>query len=321
MQRKAQRKPIIVALLLVLTFIVALFVNPIPSHAGSSNQKIDVPISGTLVPQGICFVDNYVIFSAYDSDKKNNSVLWIKDTKNNNMVATVELSTGGHVGGICYDGKYLWITGSANFVQYIRFADIAQQIKNGYIKFSLTSADNNKNACVNITIENGFLPTGTLRDASSITYYDGYLYVTEFDGSTSSNPNPKLTKLKVSYSSSKPNSLKIVDSYALPDRVQGVQLYKKSKTTFAILSCSEGRKKGSLSCIRVYRLESLWGILGKPIKVVDYSKKSEYLMLEGISIKGNYLYAISESAADTYKKDSPNPRSDVLQISLDNLFN
>jgi hypothetical protein len=326
MYEKKQHNPSPKNFLIILAFVVALFAIPIPSRADSSITNLTVPILGTMVPQGICFVENYVIFTGYDSEKETSSVLWVKDIVTDSIVATVDLQTKDHVGGICYDGTYLWISSSKNKVRYIKYSDIENQIKQGYQFFSLSTAVEEREInCVQvpINIESGSLITGTSRVASSLTYYDGFLYVAEFDGKSVSNPNPKLTKLQVIFENNKPKALHFVNVFQLPDRVQGVAICKKGKITYVILSCSEGKEKRSLSCIRVFNLDTLRNALAYPTKTRDFSKKNEFLMIEGIAIKANtnYLYAISESAASIYKKKSPSPRSDVLPISLNDLLN
>lgn len=303
----------------------------IPGVNASKDAKTDTTFmtassgntSYTMVPQGICFAKNYVLFTGYDSDNQRSSVVWIKDVKSDRLVATLELPDKQHVGGICYDGTNIWIPIESNYVRYIRFSDVETQISKGYSVFNLTIADDTKKAaCVSISINNGKIKTGTNRDAATVCFFDGYLYLAEFNGGSIKNKNPKLTKFEVSYKNGNPSKLTAVANYALPDYVQSVQIYSKNSNTYVLLGCSYGRKANSTSRIDICKLDNL----NKKVKSIDLSKNSNYLMLEGMAIQDQYLYLITESAAWLYKQGtdnkgrSPNPRNDVYAIKINDLF-
>lgn len=73
---------------------------------GDSDQTED------MTPQGLSFLEDYVVISAYSNGGGFNSVLWVLDKKTGKYIKTIVLPTTSHVGGIAYDhlNNRLWIT-------------------------------------------------------------------------------------------------------------------------------------------------------------------------------------------------------------------
>lgn len=117
-----------------------------------------------MVPQGFCFADasaqngkKYFLVSAYcgvttrdpitgadkrTGDHSHQSVIYVLDADTKEYVTTIVLPTYGHVGGVCYDGKYVWYsisyddnkkTGSSQTTQTVngvKYTIPASQYKN-----------------------------------------------------------------------------------------------------------------------------------------------------------------------------------------------
>ncbi len=62
----------------------------------------------TMIPQGICRLDNYILVTAYDYEEECNSVIYVINTSGE-VQATLVYNKKCHMGGIAYDGKYVWI--------------------------------------------------------------------------------------------------------------------------------------------------------------------------------------------------------------------
>ena len=62
----------------------------------------------TMIPQGICRMDNYVLVTAYDYKEAYNSVIYVINTSGI-VQATLVYDKKCHMGGIAYDGKDVWI--------------------------------------------------------------------------------------------------------------------------------------------------------------------------------------------------------------------
>ena len=62
----------------------------------------------TMIPQGICRLDNYTLISAYDYEEEFKSVIYVVD-RSGKLQATLVYNKKCHMGGIAFDGKYVWI--------------------------------------------------------------------------------------------------------------------------------------------------------------------------------------------------------------------
>lgn len=92
--------------------------------------------SDGYVPQGLCSTGEYWLTTAYDGDRKGNSVVYAVDKKTRKVVSTLTLPNKYHVGGIAFDGKRIWLTGATSdkysgdpFVQYIDYGTFKDMIK------------------------------------------------------------------------------------------------------------------------------------------------------------------------------------------------
>lgn len=239
----------------------------------------------TMVPQGICFAKEYLIVSAYDSAEKCNSVLYVisnDDGRNRKLLMTVVLPMKAHVGGIAFDGTYLWVANGSK-VSSIQYSTIVSKVR---------TAVTDKKKSVAISFHSTYAPaTG----ASFITYGEGMLWVGQFkdQGDTSG----KMYSYEVS-----DDGKKLTKKYCiqLPDRIQGACF----KDGYLILSRSYSRNVSGetyISELRIYKI-SRPDQNGKIKKnsVVKVIKMPP--MVEGLVAGSNYLYSVYESAATKYYK-------------------
>ena len=84
--------------------------------------------SDNFVPQGLCRAKDYMLVTAYDVKKRNNSVIYVVDFANRDLVSTLTLPNKYHAGGIAFDGENIWMTGETSdkykgdpFVQYMKY--------------------------------------------------------------------------------------------------------------------------------------------------------------------------------------------------------
>ena len=105
----------------------------------SSASKGKVTESNQFVPQGICRADNYWLVTAYDAERKCNSVIYAVDPARRELVSTVILPYRYHAGGIAFDGENIWLTGDTSdkykdepFLQYIRYDDFLDMISSSF---------------------------------------------------------------------------------------------------------------------------------------------------------------------------------------------
>lgn len=101
---------------------------PIPGTLFTCVSDGGSKVSDSYIPQGMCSTGTYWLVTAYDSDKKYPSVIYVIDPAEKHLVSTVSLPNKYHVGGIAFDGSRIWLTGDTSdkykdrpFVQYIKY--------------------------------------------------------------------------------------------------------------------------------------------------------------------------------------------------------
>ena len=69
------------------------------------------------------FAGSYLLVSAYDSKRIDNSVVYVMSRSSKKLLTTVVLPNKTHAGGLAYDGRNLWICQST-YLRSISFAQI-----------------------------------------------------------------------------------------------------------------------------------------------------------------------------------------------------
>ena len=257
---------------------------PVP---GLTHTDVNGTDCTTMVPQGICFADDYLIVSAYDSEGGCNSVLYVisnTDSKNRQYLMTLVLPTTAHVGGVAFDGTYLWVSNGKN----------VSSIKYSTLDSTVASAVSNNKKSVAVKFYST-CSAGTT--ASFLTYSDGMLWIGEFKDKGDSSG--KMYSYTVS---SDGKTLKKKYYITLPDRIQGACF----KDGYLILSRSYNRNVSSSSYIselRIYKIsepDSNGNIKkNSVVKTIDLPP-----MVEGLVAGSNYMYMLFESGATKYYKGS-----------------
>ena len=237
----------------------------------------------TMVPQGLCIANDYMIISAYDSNGTYNSVLYIlsnTDPENRKYLMTVVLPSTAHVGGVAFDGTYLWISNGSN-ISSIKYTTLISTVEKAI-------ADEKNSVSVSY-----YATCATKTTASFLTYGEGMIWVGLHTdkGDTSG----RMYSYEVSADG---KSLTSKYYFTLPDRIQGACF----KDGYLILSRSLGRDTSGSSYIselRIYKYSQpdSNGNLAKNsvVKVITLPP-----MVEGVATCGSYMYALFESAATKY---------------------
>ncbi len=241
-------------------------------------------VSSNMCPQGVTFAKDYLLVTAYDLKDEENSVVYVLDKNSKALLTTLVLPTDAHVGGICYDGTYLWLT-TGSKASALKMTDVQAAVEAGK-PYSFVD----------------FFEVCKLGiSASYITYYDDKLWVGTYNELQSTYMySYEIDDFDTSLSLSK------VDTVKMPTRVQGVSF---TEDGYLILSRScqlyQGLR-GYMRRIEVYQpdLENEDGgtiSVGSAINCI-YTPS----MNEGIALRGSYLYVIFESGAfpnASYKMD------------------
>ena len=247
----------------------------------------------TMIPQGICRMDDYVLVTAYDYNEEYNSVIYVINTSGI-VQATLVYNKKCHMGGIAYDGKYVWIAEGGKGKSKNGVGSINKSIILEAIKIS-----KNKNA-KSIKLKNiKWTQAKELKSTSFCTYFDNKLWIGTFDKSNNSD----IYGYIVNYSSGTPvlTSCRYILTHM---KTQGMCFYKDSSSVYLGLSISYGRKNNSE--IRCYKLDDYYAPEFRENGVPEIWLESAYIvitfppMLEQISVQGVFVYAIFESGAKPY---------------------
>ena len=242
---------------------------------GMRNTNVAGFNAARMVPQSITFAGNYLLMSAYDYTKAQESVIYILNKNTRKYITTLVLPHTGHVGGITFDGTNIWITYGKK-VQSFRYSLITSAAVSGkpYVEtFSL-------------------LNTCQLSDTVSyLAYYKGKLWAGAY--------NEKLKKYMYGYTILNKTgvpTLKMTNRMLMPNRTQGVAFTSGGKMLVSRSCQTKKGRSGFLSRLDTYK--PTWNLGKKSIKK-NKRKKSVPLppMNEGIAISGSYTYLIYESPA------------------------
>ena len=236
--------------------------------------NLKIPIYENMIPQGITFINNHFLITAYDSQNKVNSQVYLVN-KDGDVINTVTLNTKSHVGSIFYDkiNQLIWLPGLNNLEAY-----------NPEDFFTKTTAvpkyiyNNVNNDLLDYQNKN-------LNTISYLTIYHNDLYVGSFG---------YLEKglVKKYHITKNGNYLSLVYNaeFSVPSKVQSLAFYEKDNQTYLFLTRSYGRNNPSY--LEIYHFTNQL-----QEKIISYKLPS---MLEQITLENNNIYAIFESNASKY---------------------
>lgn len=245
---------------------------------GMTNTNVLEFGSKTMVPQGMTFAGSYLLVSAYDSKRIDNSVVYVMSRSSKKLLTTVVLPNKTHAGGLAYDGRNLWICQST-YLRSISFAQIkkAAVAKKKYLEIN---AYGTKNALG--------------QQAAAVTYYKGLLWVASYSESNSGY----LGSYRIADKTGKP-VLTVCGRIKLPNRVQGLTFTSNGRLILSRSCQTNSTKRGYLHQMDVYKpnlKKARAGkiTLGKRNKVINMPS-----MNEEIAVSGKYLYVNFESVQFT----------------------
>lgn len=253
---------------------------------GVTSTDVNGSTCKNMVPQGIAIAKDYLLISAYDSDGKYKSVLYAMsnaEPSNRKYVMTVVLPISGHVGGIAFDGSYVWVANGKS----------VSSINYDTLHSTITSAVSAGKSSVSISFST---TCSVLTQASFMTYYDNLLWVGLFTDKGAGDGNMYAYKI-----SSDRKSLTKKYRMTVPDRTQGVCF----KDGYLLLSRSYSRNVSSstyISQMRIYK-PSFSSPTSEGLIYKNDAKKTITLppMSEGVVAGSTYVYNIFESCATKYK--------------------
>lgn len=231
--------------------------------------------SARMVPQSIGMAGSYLLISAYDQAGEQESVLYIMDKSTRKYITTLILPHKGHVGGMAYDGKNLWLSYGKN-LQCLKYSVIkaAAKAKKAYVEtYAFT---------VQIPVPD---------TASYVAYFKNRLWV----GTYNENSKKYMYGFTIGSKSGVP-TLKQTNKMQMPNRTQGVAVASGGKLIVSRSCQTKPGKSGFLSQLDIYK--PTWNLSKKSVKK-NSKKKTVQMppMNEGIVINGSYTYLVFESPA------------------------
>ncbi len=228
-----------------------------------------------MVPQSIAFAGNYLLISAYDYTKAQESVIYVMDKATRKYKTTVVLPHTGHLGGIAYDGTNIWMTHGKK-LECIPYSTIKNAADSGaaYVEiFELASVYQ------------------TAETISYVSYYKGKLWAGAY--------NEKSKKYMYGYSIRNKNSapaLTRTNRMLMPNRTQGVAFTSGGKMIISRSCQTMKGRSGFMSRLDTYK--PTWDLSKNSIKKNKMKKTVKMPpMNEGIAVSGSYTYVIFESPA------------------------
>lgn len=266
----------------------------------------------SMVPQGICTCENYVLTTSYDSSNTYNSAIYVLE--NNKLIATLIYDKKVHMGGITYDGSYIWIAEGGGSIHGNEMGAIK---KDDFFNAVNTCVNSGKNS-IQLTNILTCQAEG-LKYTSFCSFYDNILWIGSFSTSTTSH----IYGYKVCFENEQ-LSLKPIKYMEAPKKAQGICFYNSQDTTFFCVSTSYGRRYNSV--FRCYKLKDYnhptetFNNIPQIMKNTAYRTLTFPPMSEQINIIDNLIYCIFESAANKYIKNSLRPIGSYCIFDADKFF-
>lgn len=253
---------------------------PVP---GLEHTDVNGQDCTTMVPQGICFANDYMILSAYDANGKCNSVLYVIsnfDSQNRTYLATLVLPTKAQVGGIAFDGSHVWIA-NGKYASAIGYDTLVSSVERAVAS---------KKDSISVTFQ-ATCATGMM--VSFLTYSDGLLWCGEY--AQKGDTDAKMYGYTID-----PEGKVLTRKYAvsLPDRVQSAGFYEGN----LILSRSNGTDTTGVENISQLMICTLTA----PDQQGNLKRNATTQTLElppmvkGVAVGSTYLYTVYQSAATGY---------------------
>ena len=248
-------------------------------------EQIDTLQEEEEYPQGLLFVEKYVVISSYSGIRGELGKIRIYDRYSGELLLSLGMDENSHMGGLAFDGDSIWVCNSSKMaLERISYSYILQMIHENRGKL--------------IDIRNLVELYRVNNIPSTVTYYDEKLWVATHSVWTNA------TMVSYRYEE-EGNRIVLQNSFWIPPKVQGVAFSEKGEV---YLSTSYGRK--STSYIKKY--DSTYAMSKN---VNKYNKKIKLPPCsEGIVYENKRLYILFESAGKKYLEGTDGKGKSVAPI-------
>ncbi|MCH5264432.1 MAG: fibronectin type III domain-containing protein [Lachnospiraceae bacterium] len=228
-----------------------------------------------MVPQSITFAKKYLLISAYDYSKAQESVIYIMERKTREYITSLVLPHKGHVGGMAFDGTNLWIAYGKN-LQCIKYSVVKNAALSGKAYTEIYH----------------FTTVAAMPETVSyVAYYQDRVWAGAY--------NEKSKKYMYGYSIASKTGVPVLtqtNRMLMPNRTQGVAFTTEGKMIIS-RSCQTKKGRSGFIC-RLETYNPTWNLSNYSLKKNKRKKIVKMPpMNEGIAIYGAYTYIIYESPA------------------------
>lgn len=245
-----------------------------------------------MVPQSIVFAGDYLLISAYDYTKQQESVIYIMDKATRKYITALVLPHTGHIGGIAFDGENVWITYGKN-LQSFKFSHIVTAANSGQPFYELYQFSS---VCP--------MP----ETVSYVAYYKDRIWA----GAYSETSKKYMYGYTISNKSGAP-VLTCTNRMQMPNRTQGVAFTSSGKMIVSRSCQTKKGRRGFMSQLETYK--PTWNLATYAVKKNSRKKTVKMPpMNEGIAISGSYTYVIYESPS-FYECQAPLDRVTAFKTS------
>ena len=233
-----------------------------------------------MVPQAITFAGGgqYILISAYcDCGANHRSVIYMINGETKEYITTLILDANMHVGGIAWDGTYIWVCDSASgkYLRAYKYSSAQNAVGHNYWTLSTAASQS------------------VATTPSFLCYANGYLYVGTFSTTA--------TQTTIYFYSTSDTTLTKEGSFTISGatKIQGISIRGSSM----VITSSYGRTNASQVYVFVDSANQ-FKVSGVTYKTSDAKSYSFANMAEGCYIGSSYTYFLFESGAKTYRESS-----------------
>ena len=280
----------------------------------SQSKEFDIPdiystdvlgdICNCMTPQGICVAGDYILITAYCSvdyykenliinineesnmtrminevqHERHNSVMYVLSEKTKRHITTLVFDDKSHVGGITFDGEYIWVAKGGNCKVEAYSYDTIKKLVGRYESSTYLEEP-----------EYEFMSDST---SSFISYYDDTVWVGRH------NENMDENGVLIGYSLSDDEYVGLNDSHQviiIPPSANGAVFVEVDEVVYLFVTTSYGRNKDSL--LNIYKVEFSDE---EVLRLQEYKVLELPPMAEEICVNGDQMYFLFESGATTY---------------------
>ena len=289
----------------------------IPGLYGAKTMRSGVKdICTNMVPQSICIAEDYLLIGAYCKTGQHYSVIYVLDKDTNEYLNTIILPARYHVGGLAYDrvNKRLWVSAhnkraQVNAISYYRLMMYSYDRYKKPIKFDSVNdlysiPRNSFLAYYNSSLYIGYFQ---VKDRSVLQKFD-------IDNSTGELVKVNSAKYQESYHGKLPPTCVMPSNVSIINsKAQGVAFSKYRM--FVTESYGVTESKLATFSILTDDIENQVYTNDNAISVIELPQK-----LEQVTVDGDDMYSIYESAAYAYRYYSFPSIDRVIKMKTDDVI-